>query len=317
MQAHSREYQMRHKYRTGNVDQMCGRTIPSIRKMGEITTPLLPSLPENTMRNVFHSLFFHSSFLLFLREFLPPKLRNEFPEKSDSYPFFVEVPLLPPPLRKRGFHRYVNSFCPATGRSPSGLLCQHGKQMYRQLSAVQLDFVFFLYIQKSTTPPANARRCTYILVASLRWHDPNQVRSKIYLPLSLSHRLPRFYCFYIVVSHSTDLIFCQQLTFRMTLPLYSNVDFTTLSISHCFIPSCRMQRRWQLPHSGIHSMRHMEYGWCNRNRQWFFGQARLPLFQATMAVFLPQEQMDHQYRLTCPSEHCGSFTNQISVIPTY
>ena len=29
--------------------------------------------------------------------------------------------------------------------------------------------------------------------SSLRWHYPNQVRSKIYLPLSLSHKLPFLY----------------------------------------------------------------------------------------------------------------------------
>lgn len=36
---------------------------------------------------------------------------------------------------------------------------------------------------------------------SLRWHYPNQVRSKIYLPLSLSHKLP----FFILSYHSTNL----------------------------------------------------------------------------------------------------------------
>ena len=135
-----------------------------------------------------------------------------FQKKSDSYPFFGRSSITSSHSENTDSHRYVNSFCPAAGRSPSGLLCQHGTDV-QTLSAVQLDFVFFL-LYKKVHPPANARRCTYILVASLRWHDPNQVRSKIYLPLSLSHRLPRFYCFYIVGKHSTDLIFCQQLTFR-------------------------------------------------------------------------------------------------------
>ena len=221
--------------------------IPSIRKMGEITTPIATIIARNTMRNVFILCFsiLHSSCF---SGFLPPKLRNEFPEKSDSYPFFGRSSITSSHSENTDSHRYVNSFCPAAGRSPSGLLCQHEK-MYRHFPLCSWILCSF-YIYKKVHPPANARRCTCILVASLRWHDPNQVRSKIYLPLSLSHRLPRFYCSYIVGKHSTDLIFCQQRTFRMTLPVYSNVDFTTVHLSPLSFRAARMPQHWQLPHSG-------------------------------------------------------------------
>ncbi len=172
---------------------------------------MLPSLPETPCET-----FSFFVFPFFIPPVFPDSCRQNFEmnfqKKSDSYPFFGRSSITSSHSENTDSHRYVNSFCPAAGRSPSGLLCQHGTDV-QTLSAVQLDFVFFL-LYKKVHPPANARRCTCILVASLRWHDPNQVRSKIYLPLSLSHRLPRFYCFYIVGKHSTDLIFCQQLTFR-------------------------------------------------------------------------------------------------------
>ena len=53
-----------------------------------------------------------------------------------------------------------------------------------------------------------ARRRTLLFLASLRWHYPNQVRSKIDLPLSLSHRLPRFFSFN-VSKHNTETWPCQ------------------------------------------------------------------------------------------------------------
>ena len=46
---------------------------------------------------------------------------------------------------------------------------------------------------------------------SLRWHYPNQVRSKIYLPLSLSHKLP-LALFFSVFQYSTHLSRCQTST---------------------------------------------------------------------------------------------------------
>ena len=143
MQAHSREY-----HGPINTEQVilirCAvGHIPSIRKMGEITTPIATIIARNTMRNVFILCFsiLHSSCF---SGFLPPKLRNEFPEKSDSYPFFGRSSITSSHSENTDSHRYVNSFCPAAGRSPSGLLCQHGTDV-QTTSTVQLDFVFFLY----------------------------------------------------------------------------------------------------------------------------------------------------------------------------
>ena len=148
MQAHSREYHGPINTEQVMLIRCAVGHIPSIRKMGEITTPIATIIARNTMRNVFILCFsiLHSSCF---SGFLPPKLRNEFPEKSDSYPFFGRSSITSSHSENTDSHRYVNSFCPAAGRSPSGLLCQHGTDV-QTTSAVQLDFVFFLYIQKST-----------------------------------------------------------------------------------------------------------------------------------------------------------------------
>ena len=49
-----------------------------------------------------------------------------------------------------------------------------------------------------------------LISQSLRWHYPNQVRSKIYLPLSLSHKLP-LALFFSVPQYSTPLFHCQRI----------------------------------------------------------------------------------------------------------
>ena len=129
MQAHSREYHGPINTEQVMLIRCAVGHIPSIRKMGEITTPIATIIARNTMRNVFILCFsiLHSSCF---SGFLPPKLRNEFPEKSDSYPFFGRSSITSSHSENTDSHRYVNSFCPAAGRSPSGLLCQHEK-MYR------------------------------------------------------------------------------------------------------------------------------------------------------------------------------------------
>ena len=143
MQAHSREYHGPINTEQVMLIRCAVGHIPSIRKMGEITTPIATIIARNTMRNVFILCFsiLHSSCF---SGFLPPKLRNEFPEKSDSYPFFGRSSITSSHSENTDSHRYVNSFCPAAGRSPSGLLCQHGTDV-QTTSTVQLDFVFFLY----------------------------------------------------------------------------------------------------------------------------------------------------------------------------
>ena len=50
-------------------------------------------------------------------------------------------------------------------------------------------FQFHSCIRKERIPWQTPRRHA-LKSQSLRWHYPNQVRSKIYLPLSLSHKLP-------------------------------------------------------------------------------------------------------------------------------
>ncbi len=143
MQAHSREYHGPINTEQVMLIRCAVGHIPSIRKMGEITTPIATIIARNTMRNVFILCFsiLHSSCF---SGFLPPKLRNEFPEKSDSYPFFGRSSITSSHSENTDSHRYVNSFCPAAGRSPSGLLCQHGTDV-QTTSTVQLDFVFFLF----------------------------------------------------------------------------------------------------------------------------------------------------------------------------
>lgn len=237
MQAHSREYHGPINTEQVMLIRCAVGHIPSIRKMGEITTPIATIIARNTMRNVFILCFsiLHSSCF---SGFLPPELRNEFPEKKRQLSLFRSKFHYFLSLRKHGFpslcklllpdHRALplQSSLPARNRCTDIFHCAvrfcvlsifcHSKEC----------------IIKKVHPPANARRCTSILVASLRWHDPNQVRSKIYLPLSLSHRLPRFYCFYIVGKHSTDPVFCQQLTLRQLL---SAADLLTARAAFGFL----------------------------------------------------------------------------------
>ena len=76
--------------------------IPSIRKMGEITTPIATIIARNTMRNVFILCFsiLHSSCF---SGFLPPELRNEFPEKKRQLSLFRSKFHYFLSLRKHGF----------------------------------------------------------------------------------------------------------------------------------------------------------------------------------------------------------------------
>ena len=102
MQAHSREY-----HGPINTEQVmlirCAVVhIPSIRKMGEITTPIATIIARNTMRNVFILCFsiLHSSCF---SGFLPPELRNEFPEKKRQLSLFRSKFHYFLSLRKHGF----------------------------------------------------------------------------------------------------------------------------------------------------------------------------------------------------------------------
>ena len=71
-------------------------------------------------------------------------------------------------------------------------------------------FQFHSCIRKERIPWKTPRRHA-LRSQSLRWHYPNQVRSKIYLPLSLSHKLP-LALFFSVFQYSTHLSHCQTST---------------------------------------------------------------------------------------------------------
>ena len=70
-------------------------------------------------------------------------------------------------------------------------------------------FQFHSCIRKERIPWKTPRRHA-LRSQSLRWHYPNQVRSKIYLPLSLSHKLP-LALFFSVPQYSTPLFHCQRI----------------------------------------------------------------------------------------------------------
>ena len=102
MQAHSREYHGPINTEQVMLIRCAVGHIPSIRKMGEITTPIATIIARNTMRNVFILCFsiLHSSCF---SGFLPPELRNEFPEKKRQLSLFRSKFHYFLSLRKHGF----------------------------------------------------------------------------------------------------------------------------------------------------------------------------------------------------------------------
>ena len=117
--------------------------IPSIRKMGEITTPIATIIARNTMRNVFILCFsiLHSSCF---SGFLPPELRNEFPEKKRQLSLFRSKFHYFLSLRKHGFPSLCKLLLPGRRALPLRSSLPARKDV-QTLSTVQLDFVFFLY----------------------------------------------------------------------------------------------------------------------------------------------------------------------------
>ena len=92
-------------------------------------------------------------------------------------------------------------FLPAHCRSSPCSLCHfHIRTLSDHSSSVPAS-------KKSASPGKTPRRHA-LISHSLRWHYPNQVRSKIYLPLSLSHKLP-LALFFSVFQYSTHLSRCQ------------------------------------------------------------------------------------------------------------
>ena len=102
MQAHSREYHGPINTEQVMLIRCAVGHMPSIRKMGEITTPIATIIARNTMRNVFILCFsiLHSSCF---SGFLPPELRNEFPEKKRQLSLFRSKFHYFLSLRKHGF----------------------------------------------------------------------------------------------------------------------------------------------------------------------------------------------------------------------
>ncbi len=93
MQAQSKEYHGPINTEQVMLIRCAVGHIPSIRRMGEITTPIATIIAKNTMRNVFILCFsnFHSScFPDHCRRNLEMKIQI-----ATDIPFSVEVPLLP------------------------------------------------------------------------------------------------------------------------------------------------------------------------------------------------------------------------------
>lgn len=93
MQAHSKEYHGPISTEQVILIRCAVGHIPSIRKMGEITTPIATIIARNTMRNVFilcFSTFLSSCYSGYWRP--DPGKKSE---KATVIPFSVEVPLLP------------------------------------------------------------------------------------------------------------------------------------------------------------------------------------------------------------------------------
>ena len=89
-------------------------------------------------------------------------------------------------------------------------------------------FQFHSCIRKERIPWKTPRRHA-LRSQSLRWHYPNQVRSKIYLPLSLSHKLP-LALFFSVFQYSIHLSRCQTSLLRRKNPgIYHNKSYFEIS----------------------------------------------------------------------------------------
>ena len=86
--------------------------------------------------------------------------------------------------------------------------------------------------QKERIPRQTPRRHA-LISQSLRWHYPNQVRSKIYLPLSLSHKLP-LALFFSVFQYSTHLSRCQTSTAYCSLHSHRRRYCSLRSQQHAF-----------------------------------------------------------------------------------
>lgn len=116
MQAHSREYHGPINTEQVMLIRCAVGHIPSIRKMGEITTPIATIIARNTMRNVFILCFFHSSFLLFFR--IPAaKTSKGISRKKRQLSLFRSKFHYFLSLRNTDSHRF---FCmPGLRRSPS------------------------------------------------------------------------------------------------------------------------------------------------------------------------------------------------------
>ena len=100
--------------------------------------------------------------------------------------------------------------CPLFRRSSTCSLCHfHIRKLPDHPSFISAS-------KKSASPGKNPRRHA-LISQSLRWHYPNQVRSKIYLPLSLSHKLP-LALFCSVFQYSIHLSRCQTSLIRRKNP---------------------------------------------------------------------------------------------------
>ena len=93
-------------------------------------------------------------------------------------------------------------------------------------------FQFHSCIRKERIPWQIPRRHA-LKSQSLRWHYPNQVRSKIYLPLSLSHKLP-LALFFSVFQYSTHLSRCQTSTAYCSLHSHRRRYCSLRSQQHAF-----------------------------------------------------------------------------------
>ena len=225
--------------------------IPSILRIGEITTPI-----ANHHCQHYHTKRVHP---LFSIVFSSLKYRQSPVRFGQKLPICCSLPIrfwrssslllpltpktripiaymIPPEKSSRNITLLPSHIkAPLPARSPQKLYMQSLSPSYPQ-HICRIIPVPFLH-QKSASH-GKLHGDTLLYHNPLRWHYPNQVRSKIYLPLSLSHKLPL--ALFSVFQYSTHLSRCQtSLPGRKNPGIYHNKSYFEISSIRRQLLSCK------------------------------------------------------------------------------